>query len=363
MHIRICACKQVGCHTRLCRHAHVRICAYAHTLLHAHVRKLVATHAFADMRSECAHMHILCYIHVIFSFIVHLFHLQDQRLWFPSTVTCQPTNTLSETVNQATTFANGYYTILQTYSNVRWHLRCFRGKKCALRVRTSNHSTQSKRARDKSELCNFYIPVSYCTDRKLFYIRKNGGCNFTHNGHFRLDQEMMKLGIKSIPADIREDAASMLAQHIPTAIIAKIVKIRSKNYLTSDSLKSLRRTVFADNGGDSKTVAERTLDLLRKEKGCNYSYILGSMDYAKSLITIRKGSWKMPKKSSISVAGIHGSSTSAGRAGSFSIVTIRIGVCVHRPSPYCVEIEFGEGNVLGTTGGIGIHQLSKSHIH
>ena len=112
---------------------------------------------------------------------------------------------------------------------------------------------------------------------------------------------MMKLGIKSIPADIREDAASMLAQHIPTAIIAKIVKIRSKNYLTSDSLKSLRRTVFADNGGDSKTVAERTLDLLRKEKGCNYSYILGSMDYAKSLITIRKGSWKMPKKSSISV--------------------------------------------------------------
>jgi hypothetical protein len=31
--------------------------------------------------------------------------------------------------------------------------------------------------------------------------------------------------------------------------------------------------------------------------------------------------------------GIRGSSTSAGRAGSFSTVTFRMGVCVHRPSP------------------------------
>ena len=31
--------------------------------------------------------------------------------------------------------------------------------------------------------------------------------------------------------------------------------------------------------------------------------------------------------------GIRDSSTSAGRAGSFSTVTFRMGVCVHRPSP------------------------------
>ena len=43
----------------------------------------------------------------------------------------------------------------------------------------------------------------------------------------------------------------------------------------------------------SKLPAEMTLEILRNCQGCSYSYVTGSMDRANSLITIRKGSWKM----------------------------------------------------------------------
>lgn len=242
---------------------------------------------------------ILCTSHVY----VHFSHdtLQDDRLWFSSAVVRHPKNNLSDTVNNDTAFDNGYKTVLHKYDNTRWHLRCFRSQCTRNRARNSELKTQSKRTSDKSELCNFYLPVHYCTDRHLFFVRKNGGCNFTHNGHFFQDREIMLMGIKQIPADIRRDTEAMLAEHVPTAVVAQVVKLRCRYYMTPHALKHLRRVVFSEKYSDALTAAEKTLQLLRQDKSCNYSYILGSMDHAKSLITIRKGSWKLRKTAPASV--------------------------------------------------------------
>ena len=238
---------------------------------------------------------------VMFSLLLLLFILlQDERLWFSSAVVCAPSNNLSETVNQCTAFANGYYTILHKYHATRWHLKCFRGSCIRQKSRTSGQQYQSKRPENKHTTCKFYIPVQYCTEHNLFFLRKNGGCNFTHNGHLVQERELMKMGIKQIPDDIRNDAEEMLSRHVPTAIVAQVVKIRSKNYLTNDALKHLRRIALSEKVNSTKSAAELTLDILRQEKGCNYSYIIGSLDHAKSLITIRKGSWKMPKSNTAS---------------------------------------------------------------
>ncbi len=109
------------------------------------------------------------------------------------------------------------------------------------------------------------------------------------------------LGIKQIPDECRKDTEEMLASHVPIAAVNEMIKIRTNNHVTGDSLKHLRRVVMAAKTGgtidSNRSPAQLALDILRESKGCNYSYLSASMDRATSLVSIRKGSWKKGKKS------------------------------------------------------------------
>lgn len=108
-----------------------------------------------------------------------------------------------------------------------------------------------------------------------------------------MSRELMQLGVKQIPPNLREEVEEMLSSHLPIDVIARVIQIRTSNYLTHDSLRSLRRIALGDKVDSMKSPAELTLSILRELKGCSYTYISGSWDRAKSLITVRKGSWKL----------------------------------------------------------------------
>lgn len=162
--------------------AHIQTsCAYAH------IMRITALIIFCTYTCACVHCPLWLQIHVHahmlicmpkHSFLTYFFCLQlvsqDQRLWFSSSVLCLPSNNLSETVNQWTTFANGYYTVLHKYSDIKWQLKCFSGKCARHRSRTTETRTQSKRAFVNSDTCEFYVPVQYCTEHRLFLWGRMG---------------------------------------------------------------------------------------------------------------------------------------------------------------------------------------------
>ena len=166
--------------------------------------------------------------------------------------------------------------------------------------------SQSMKPLEQEKRCKFYVPVSYCMEKQLFYVRKNSGCNLTHNGHPRILKDQLVLGIKAIPEECRKDTEEMLAYHVPIAAVNQMIKIRTNHNVTGDALKHLRRVVMSAKTGEkidsNKSPAQLALDILRSSKGCSYSYLSASMNRATSLVSIRKGSWKMGKKSSSVVA-------------------------------------------------------------
>ena len=207
---------------------------------------------------------------------------------------------MSAFVNQATALDNRYKTVLKNQDTNSWHLKCFRHD-CVRSRKTSDRNTQSMKPLEQHQRCKFYVAVSYCPEEKLFYVRKNSGCNFTHHGHPPIPRDQIVLGIKQIPDECRKDTEEMLASHVPIAAVNEMIKIRTNNHVTGDSLKHLRRVVMAAKTGgtidSNRSPAQLALDILRESKGCNYSYLSASMDRATSLVSIRKGSWKKGKKS------------------------------------------------------------------
>ncbi len=147
---------------------------------------------------------------VIFSHFV----LQDEKLWFPSSVKFRikadksvnpkakdtPSN-ISEVINNETCFNNGYQVTLRNGNSIsvgfRYYLKCLRARRAKTSVGTKTDRNTSL-SQSNCDQCQFSVPVYFDTEHNLWFVKKNCNTCFQHNGHFHEKREHMKLGVTAV---------------------------------------------------------------------------------------------------------------------------------------------------------------------
>ena len=101
-------------------------------------------------------------------------------------------------MNNKSCLRNGFKLVCANTSKGRRYIKCERHalQRKSMAISTS---TKSSRPTHLEECCNFSLCIKHDEEHNRFFLRKNGGCCLSHNGHTSIPFEKRITGANDLP--------------------------------------------------------------------------------------------------------------------------------------------------------------------
>ena len=101
-------------------------------------------------------------------------------------------------MNNKSCLQNGFKLVCANSSKGRRYIKC---ERYALQRKSmaNGNSTKSSKATHVDECCSFSLSIKHDEEHNRFFLRKNGGCCLSHNGHTRVPFEKRITGANDLP--------------------------------------------------------------------------------------------------------------------------------------------------------------------
>jgi len=116
----------------------------------------------------------------------------------------------------------------------------------------SNATITTTKATSKEDECKLYFSVYEDENCDALYVRKNGGCCWSHYGHTATDKTLMREGKRDVPEESLDVAKNLLENNMPSSFVQEWLKITTGVQMSSDSIQSLRMSVMVSKFDDLK---------------------------------------------------------------------------------------------------------------
>lgn len=139
--------------------------------------------------------------------------------------------------------------------NRRWvKIKCERGVKFkgSKKKVDSDETITTTKATSTEDECSLYFSVYDDENCAALYIRKNGGCCWSHCGHTLKNKTLMREGKRDVPEESLDTAKNLLENNMPSSFVREWLKITTGVHLSSDSINSLRMSVMVSKFDDLK---------------------------------------------------------------------------------------------------------------
>ena len=196
-------------------------------------------------------------------------------------------------VNNESCAHNGYYVVSginsENMKRSSGTVTCWRYKP-STKSRSKGVASLSAGPKDKHEKCNFSVTFHLDKAMGRWFVKKNAGHDFTHNGHLPKLQRHQALGSHIVPKKNRDIVELLLETRCPTQIAVEYLNITTNLNLSAIAIKKLRRTVLLrkhQNDGESST-AEVLVKMLEERDDMHYVMYTGNYDEASRKVRVRK---------------------------------------------------------------------------